>query len=60
MNRFIQYVKDTRAEMAHVNWPTRELTVRFTTMVILVSIATAVLLGISDFVFSRLLTLIFH
>jgi preprotein translocase SecE subunit len=60
MNRFAQYIKDTRAEMNHVNWPTRAETVRYTTLVIAVSIATAILLGISDFVFSRLLTLIFH
>ena len=60
MNRFTQYIKDTRAEMAHVNWPTRAQTINFTSMVILVSLATAALLGICDFVFSRLLTLIFH
>ena len=59
MNRFVQYVKDTRAEMAHVNWPTREQTIRFTVAVIAVSLGTAILLGISDFVFSRLLTLLF-
>ena len=60
MNRFAQYIKDTRAEMAHVNWPTRQETIRFTTMVIAVSLGTAILLGICDFVFSKLLTLLFH
>ncbi|MEI8249131.1 MAG: preprotein translocase subunit SecE [Candidatus Taylorbacteria bacterium] len=57
--RFTQYIKDTRAEMAHVNWPSREQTIRFTVLVIAVSIGTAALLGLSDFVFSRLLTLLF-
>lgn len=57
--KFGEYVQATRAEMAHVNWPTREQTIRFTVAVILVSIATAALLGISDFVFTRLLTLAF-
>ena len=52
------YVKETQAEMRHVNWPTREQTVRFTALVILVSLATAALLGLSDFVFSKLLTLL--
>ena len=52
-----QYVKETQAEMKHVNWPTREETIRFTILVIAVSIATAILLGVSDFVFSKLLTL---
>ncbi len=57
--RFTEYIKDTRAEMNHVNWPTRQQTVRFTTLVVIVSIAVAALLGVSDFVFSKLLTLFF-
>ena len=54
------YIKQTRAEMAHVTWPSREQTIRFTTLVIAVSIGTALILGIADFVFSKLLTLLFH
>ncbi len=57
--KFTEYVKDTRAEMAHVNWPSRQQTVRFTVMVIIVSLIVAALLGLSDFVFSKLLTLLF-
>ena len=59
MNRFSTYIKDTRTEMAHVNWPTRQETIRFTAMVIAVAVGTAILLGVCDFVFSRLLTLLF-
>jgi preprotein translocase subunit SecE len=59
MNRISDYIKETRAEMSHVNWPTREQTIRFTLMIIAVSVLTAALLGLSDFVFSRLLTLLF-
>jgi preprotein translocase subunit SecE len=57
--RFTEYVKATRAEMIHVNWPSREQTIRFTVLVILASVATAILLGAADFVFSKLLTLLF-
>jgi preprotein translocase subunit SecE len=57
--KITEYIKDTRAEMAHVNWPSREQTARFTLLVIVVSFATAALLGLSDFVFSKLLTLLF-
>ena len=57
--RFTQYVKDTRAEMNHVVWPTRQQTTRFTLLVILASVIVAALLGLSDFVFSKLLTLLF-
>lgn len=54
-----EYINATKAEMTHVNWPTKQQTVSFTVAVVVVSIATAVLLGVSDFVFSRLLTLLF-
>ena len=53
------YIKETRAEMSHVNWPSREQTIRFTGLVIAVSVITAAILGLSDFVFSKLLTLFF-
>jgi preprotein translocase subunit SecE len=57
--RLTEYVKQTRGEMNHVNWPSRDLTIRFTVLVVVVSLATAALLGLSDFVFSKLLTLLF-
>ena len=57
--RFVTYVKETRAEMRHVNWPSREQTIRFTLLVIGVSLLTAAILGVGDFVFSKLLTLLF-
>lgn len=53
------YIKETRAEMSHVNWPSRQQTIRFTLMVIAVALGTAILLGVCDFVFSKLLTLLF-
>lgn len=57
--RLTNYVKDTRAEMNHVNWPTRQQTIRFTIMVIVISVIVAAVLGLSDFIFSKLLTLLF-
>lgn len=57
--RITEYIKQTRAEMAHVTWPSREQTIRFTVLVIATSVATAIILGIADFVFSKLLTLLF-
>ena len=54
----ITYFKDTRAEMAHVTWPTRQQAISFAVLVVLISVGTAAFLGICDFVFSRLLTLI--
>ncbi len=57
--KFSQYISETKAEMRHVNWPSRQQTLRFTFMVIVVALIVAALLGLSDFVFSKLLTLLF-
>lgn len=57
--KITEYIKETRAEMNHVVWPTRAQTTRFTVLVIIVSAFTAALLGLSDYVFSKLLTLLF-
>ena len=52
---FIQYIKDTAVEMKHVSWPTQKQTTIFTSLVIALSIITAMYLGIFDYVFSKLL-----
>jgi len=48
----IQYLKDVRAEMRHVSWPTRRQTIMYTIVVIAISLAAAVYLGIFDYLFS--------
>jgi len=58
--KITEYIKQTRSEMSHVTWPSKQQTIRFTTLVIVVSAITALILGIADFVFSKLLTLLFH
>ncbi|MFZ2886571.1 MAG: preprotein translocase subunit SecE [Minisyncoccia bacterium] len=45
----IQYLKDTRGELNHVAWPTRTQTIIFTTLVIALSIFTALYLGLFDY-----------
>jgi preprotein translocase SecE subunit len=54
----INYLRETKGEMAHVNWPTKKQATVFALVVILVSIFTAFFLGLFDFIFSRLLNLI--
>jgi len=48
----INYFKDVRAEMKHVTWPSRRLTITYTVVVVVISLATAVYLGLLDFVFT--------
>jgi len=53
--KIINYIKDTKAELKHVSWPTKRQTVIFTTAVILISFVTAVFLGFFDYIFTQIL-----
>lgn len=52
MTRFINYIRDTKAELVHVKWPTRRQATAFTILVIVASIFTALLLGFFDYLLS--------
>lgn len=52
MSRITNYIRDTRAEMKHVSWPTRKQAIAFTIIVILVSVLVAFYLGLFDYIFS--------
>ncbi len=51
----MQYFKDVRAEMRHVSWPTRQQAIIYTGVVIGVSIAIAVYLGLWDYIFAAVI-----
>ena len=53
MDRFINYLKDTRGELKHVAWPTQKQSIIYTALVIGVSIVVALILGAFDFVFTE-------
>jgi preprotein translocase subunit SecE len=53
MNAFIQYIKESKAEMKNVTWPTREQTLYATLAVLVVSGGIAYYLGLFDYVFTR-------
>ena len=53
MSRFINYLKDTFAELKHVSWPTNKQSVVHTALVFGISIVIALFLGFFDFLFSR-------
>ncbi len=46
------YFKETMEEMKHVSWPTRNQTLVFTILVIAISLAVALYLGLFDYLFS--------
>ncbi|OHB24752.1 MAG: preprotein translocase subunit SecE [Parcubacteria group bacterium RIFOXYD2_FULL_52_8] len=55
MASLTEYLKDTRAELTHVNWPTQRQATAFTILVIAISILVAFLLFAFDSLFITLL-----
>jgi preprotein translocase SecE subunit len=51
----VRYVRDTRAEIAKVAWPSLETTRNLSLIVIGVTVAMSIALGLADFVFSKLI-----
>ena len=54
-NKITIFLKEVKLEMKKVNWPTRKETIRYTLIVIGVSIGVAIFLGGLDFIFTLLL-----
>lgn len=50
--KLVEYFKETKAEMAHVTWPTRRQATIFTVFVIAFSFGVAIYLGFFDYIFS--------
>lgn len=52
MSKITEFFKETKAELKHVVWPTRKLTIFYTIIVIVLSVLVAYFLGLFDFLFS--------
>jgi preprotein translocase subunit SecE len=52
MSKFTEYLKETKMELKHVIWPSRNQTFYYTLVVIILSVVIAYYLGIFDFIFS--------
>ena len=53
MSKTTEYLKETKAELKHVIWPSRSQTIFYTIIVVALSIFIAYYLGIFDFIFSQ-------
>lgn len=51
------YLRETKAELTHVKWPSRQATVNFTLVVIGISVVCGILLGAFDFIFTSVVKL---
>ena len=57
-NRARQFFEDVKTEFKRVQWPTREATVRSTSVVLSVSLVIAVYLGIADQILANIMRVI--
>lgn len=57
-NRLVQWYRETLGELRKVSWPTPQAAWRLTYIVIIVMLATSLVLGALDFIFSRLVGLL--
>lgn len=51
----LTYIREVRAELSHVSWPTPRQAVLYTALVVLISIVVSAYLGLLDFVFEFVL-----
>lgn len=54
----LNYIKEVRGELKHVSWPTRTQIIAYSAVVVVISLAVAVYLGLLDYVFSEVIKLI--
>jgi preprotein translocase subunit SecE len=59
MNKLTNYFKESVAEMKKVTWPTKKETYNYTLLVIGISIAVALFLGLLDYIFTESFQIIF-
>ena len=57
-NKIQKWWRETVGELRKVTWPTKEDALKMTKIVIIVVLATALFLGVVDFIFSRLIGLL--
>jgi preprotein translocase subunit SecE len=52
-NAIVRYLRETRAELRKVHWPTREEAWNLTKVVLAVTVSMALLLGLLDYLFAQ-------
>lgn len=56
--KLFDYIRDTKAELRHVSWPTRKQAIAYTLLVVAISVAVSLYLGFFDALFTEGLKLI--
>lgn len=58
MNLF-NYIREAKGEVKHVTWPTKKQTSAYTILVIIISVAIALYLGLFDHIFTSIINKFF-
>lgn len=54
MQAIIRFLEEAKVELTRVNWPTQKEIIRYTILVVAISLSVAVFLGALDFLFGHL------
>ena len=54
----VSFFKEVKEELSKVTWPSREQTIRYTVLVIIVAVVVGLILGGLDFILTKLSTLL--
>ncbi len=57
-NPIVRYFRETKAELQKVVWPSRKETINLTVIVLAVTVVMSIAMGLIDFLFSRLFSLL--
>ncbi len=55
LNKLKIFLMESRQELRHVNWPTRQEAIRLTGIVIFISLGISVFLGLFDYLFTYII-----
>ncbi|MEE9441251.1 MAG: preprotein translocase subunit SecE [candidate division Zixibacteria bacterium] len=59
MQKIVKFLKETKAEMIKVTWPTRQEIVGSTIVTVVVAIIVSIFIGIVDFALDKIVRTIF-
>ena len=51
----LKFIGEARGELKKVSWPTRQMTIRYTGIVIVASLAVGMVIGGIDYLFTKIL-----
>ncbi len=56
MANLFAYFRETKEELKHVTWPSKKQTFTYTALVIVISVAVSIYLGLFDALFTKIIS----